>query len=414
MTPTFKKRLNNDGSFQSWMWYERIKGKLKKKSGFETLSSAKEGYETWSKKQGIKKHQSGKITMEKGAEMYMDNKSVDGATNTISRCNNAIKNHILPFFTDGKYSKTCITDLEREDANAWIKYLLEKGVSKKQINEILKVVKAISNFLYTDNKIAYDPFRNIKKLKVPKVEVVVYKVRQVQRMLRRTERTNKRFFMAMYLGFCTGLRVGELTGLPVENVDLRDLYNAKIHVRQQFTGGEFKNELKTISSERTVDLDYLCAVKLREYIKENNIKSGLIFKTTEGNPIDRNYIRKKWLKPLLKRIKFSKDLTIHDWRHTYASVMLMSGYSYLYVAKQLGHSDPSILLKNYAHFIPDAAQNERKTIGEIFSYQNVTILQNKRKKITSPDVGNVIFVNNWAILDSNQGPHPYQGCALAT
>ena len=22
--------------------------------------------------------------------------------------------------------------------------------------------------------------------------------------------------------------------------------------------------------------------------------------------------------------------------------------------------------------------------------------------------------NNWAILDSNQGPHPYQGCALAT
>lgn len=94
--------------------------------------------------------------------------------------------------------------------------------------------------------------------------------------------------------------------------------------------------------------------------------------------------------------------------------MLMSGYSYLYVAKQLGHSDPSILLKNYAHFIPDAVQNERKTIGEIFSYQNVTILQNKRKKITSPDVGNVIFVNKWAILDSNQGPHPYQGCALAT
>lgn len=166
--------------------------------------------------------------------------------------------------------------------------------------------------------------------------------------------------MAMFLGFCTGLRVGELIDLPFENVDLRDLHNAKVHVRQQFTGGEFKDELKTISSERTVDLDYLCAVKLKEYIKENNIKSGLIFKTVEGNPIDRNYIRKKWLKPLLRRIKFDIKLTVHDWRHTYASIMLMAGYSYLYVAQQMGHADPSILLKIYAHFIPDAEQNKKK------------------------------------------------------
>jgi hypothetical protein len=31
-------------------------------------------------------------------------------------------------------------------------------------------------------------------------------------------------------------------------------------------------------------------------------------------------------------------------------------------------------------------------------------IQNLKSKITS----------RWAILDSNQGPHPYQGCALTT
>lgn len=113
-------------------------------------------------------------------------------------------------------------------------------------------------------------------------------------------------------------------------------------------------------------------------------------------------------------MKFNIDLTIHDWRHTYASVLLMAGYSYLYVAKQLGHSDPTITLKLYAHFIPDAEQNKKKTIGEIFCYQNATILPKRHKKITSSKPENVIVVSKWAILDSNQGPHPYQGCALAT
>jgi hypothetical protein len=30
------------------------------------------------------------------------------------------------------------------------------------------------------------------------------------------------------------------------------------------------------------------------------------------------------------------------------------------------------------------------------------------------DVASYEFFSRWAILDSNQGPHPYQGCALTT
>jgi integrase len=42
-------------------------------------------------------------------------------------------------------------------------------------------------------------------------------------------------------------------------------------------------------------------------------------------------------------------------RHTFASLLLQEGAPITYVSQQLGHRDPSITLRVYAHWLPDAA-----------------------------------------------------------
>ena len=42
-------------------------------------------------------------------------------------------------------------------------------------------------------------------------------------------------------------------------------------------------------------------------------------------------------------------------RHTFASLLLQEGAPITYVSQQLGHRDPSITLRVYAHWLPDAS-----------------------------------------------------------
>jgi integrase len=45
----------------------------------------------------------------------------------------------------------------------------------------------------------------------------------------------------------------------------------------------------------------------------------------------------------------------HQMRHSFASLLLSDGVPILYVSRQLGHRDPSITLRVYAHWMPAAS-----------------------------------------------------------
>ena len=50
-----------------------------------------------------------------------------------------------------------------------------------------------------------------------------------------------------------------------------------------------------------------------------------------------------------------RPLTLHSARHTWATLALRAGKSLRWIAEQLGHSDPAITLRIYAHVLPDEA-----------------------------------------------------------
>jgi integrase len=68
---------------------------------------------------------------------------------------------------------------------------------------------------------------------------------------------------------------------------------------------------------------------------------------------------KLWPKGNVRKIRF------HDLRHTYASVLLMSGAALVSVQRLLGHSDPKITERRYGHLLPDfmAAEVNRLRFG---------------------------------------------------
>ncbi len=47
-----------------------------------------------------------------------------------------------------------------------------------------------------------------------------------------------------------------------------------------------------------------------------------------------------------------RPLRLHDCHHTYASLALEAGRSIRFVAEQLGHANPELTLRQYAHALP--------------------------------------------------------------
>jgi len=54
------------------------------------------------------------------------------------------------------------------------------------------------------------------------------------------------------------------------------------------------------------------------------------------------------------------ELTFHDLRHAFASLLLAFGYTILYVSQQLGHSSAKVTLDTYGHILEEGHRLDRE------------------------------------------------------
>ncbi len=78
----------------------------------------------------------------------------------------------------------------------------------------------------------------------------------------------------------------------------------------------------------------------------------VIFCTSEGTCWDDKNLRRSWERVRRRaRADGIRPFKLHAARHTWASLALESGKSVRWVADQLGHADPALTLRTYAHAI---------------------------------------------------------------
>lgn len=133
-------------------------------------------------------------------------------------------------------------------------------------------------------------------------------------------RKNKRLYYIMQTLCSTGIRISELKYITRETVT------------------EGRSTIRSKGKLRTVILpDRLCKM-LKMYADKNSIKSGSIFVTRNGNPIDRSNI---WsdMKKLCKSAGVSEDKVFpHNLRHLFARTFYSVQKDIARLADILGHT----------------------------------------------------------------------------
>lgn len=131
---------------------------------------------------------------------------------------------------------------------------------------------------------------------------------------------NERLYYLMQTICSTGIRVSELRYITTSAVKSgQAIINCKGKMRIVFLPKE------------------LCKM-LKDYIKGNNIKSGSVFVSKNGKPLDRSHIW-KMLKALCESVGVSKDKVFpHNFRHLFARTYYSLQKDIVRLADILGHS----------------------------------------------------------------------------
>lgn len=225
-----------------------------------------------------------------------------------------------------------ITQIEKitvDDLKPFLEYLkVEKGFNLKTISRKINSIRTFFRFLREEGHITEDKDPSLK-LTHPKIEAKMPRIlnRVEYRALRDASRTDVRLYTMVELLLQTGLRIGELQRLEVDDTKVTQLGHKYLLVN---TYGSHQT--------RNVPLNETAYQAIQDYLKVRpeaapGVKN--IFLTKSGNPIPIRNMRSA-IKRAFSRAGI-KNATVNDIRNTFIAHHLANGVNVLTVAKIVGH-----------------------------------------------------------------------------
>jgi integrase len=270
--------------------------------------------------------------------------------------NSYIRVHIVPAI-----GRIKLKDLRPDHLQGFYNQKLSEGLSKRTVQIIHGIIRRVLNQAVEWQRIPRNVCSLVHAPRPDKKAAAFYTKEQLNTLL--TAVRGQRFELIYILLVYGGFREGEVLGIHVEDCDLQ---NRAVNVQHQVVtvkGGMIISEPKTKTSRRVVTLPTMAYNALKVHLEQLQQKQGLIFTTSSGRPISpRNFIRH--FKKTIKEAGLP-DLTVHQIRHSHASLLLASGENPKLVQERLGHSTIGMTLDLYSHSIPGLQQGVAKRLDDL-------------------------------------------------
>ena len=238
-----------------------------------------------------------------------------------------------------------ITDLKKvkkETVNEYLQYMSGKGKSPATVTRSTASIRSFYNYMLREGRVKTNPAKAVTSQKVERKYPEILTNREVELFLEQPKCVDEKGFRdhaMLELLYATGIRVSELIGLNVEDVNLQ----------VGFT------RCTTHGKERIIPL-YTAAVKaLREYMEKIRPRiiadenQQALFVNMSGERMSRQGFW-KIIKYYQEKAEINKDITPHTLRHSFAVHLLENGADLRSIQEMLGHADISST-QIYTHVI---------------------------------------------------------------
>lgn len=243
-----------------------------------------------------------------------------------------------------------LVEVTEDDLIEYFKSVL--SYSQSTVNKIYQLLGAVFLKAISKNIIEINPLKNIRrpKSRLKAVPVRALTLDEQSKLLQVLKTEDVRYSEIMLLSMFTGMRVGEVCALTVEDIHFKD---NTINVSKTVSRGEYGKTIicdtKTSAGMRTLHINNDVAEFLRTCIGEKDF--GLLFKSSNNKLVTTNqvnYVYAKVLKDynIIDNSVYGK-VDLHSLRHTYATRCIEAGMPAKVLQQILGHTDISITLDVY-------------------------------------------------------------------
>jgi site-specific recombinase XerD len=200
----------------------------------------------------------------------------------------------------------------------------DRKISPTTVNTYVRSLRSFWSILKQRQAITTNPFADVPAPRFPKKVARIYSEDQLKSVLKLVvNKPRERAIIQLFLD--SGIRLSELTGLMVEDLDLNQ---GTVKVM-----GKGSKERYSYFSPKT-------AVVINEYLDKRPLPRGdnYLFLTADGDQLSSDGVQS-----ILRRIGEAANLTVrltpHNLRHTYATLCLKNGSNLEYIRITLGHTD---------------------------------------------------------------------------
>lgn len=222
------------------------------------------------------------------------------------------------------------SEIKRKDILEYRSWLLNKGIANRTINNNMREVSSLFNFIIDSNENAFkSPLKGLAKLPSRSETHVAYTTDQFQKMLDYMKENDQCLLFFIKLIAFAYLRTEEAKMLRVKDIDLaarKILLSAKAN----------KTNKRTYKIIQDIIVDEFEKRKLQQY-------PGHYFLFSKGGkpgptPVGENYFRKRF-KKVKKEFNLTKLHTVYGFRHTSVAQLLLGGTMWHDAMDLTGHED---------------------------------------------------------------------------
>jgi len=317
-------------------------------------------------------------TVKEGLDRWLEVQRAKKATSTVVNYVSKAR-HV-----EAKIGKRRINDVSKSDLELFQAHLLKGGLSPKTVNDIFTVVRGVWADAFSDGIIKTNPLDRITNIDTDAdVEHADPFTREEIELIAKAD-PDRRPDVRMILFNCwAGLSLSEIIALAVEDVDLDA---GVVRVRRALVAGEYKVP-KERSRVRTVELIDPAIEQLRRAVADAEKDPPMLITVTQRD----NVTKRKESIRLLFRSSASglpwSGKTVSTWftshlkkagvrhrganqcRHTFASQALSSYVPAEWVARQLGHTDTTMVRKHYGRWIPSDTKSMAGIVSQLMGFR---------------------------------------------
>lgn len=226
-----------------------------------------------------------------------------------------------------------VHEITEENLKKYLAYMERRKFKAATVSRNIASIKAFYHYLVKEGLVQKDISDCLKAPKVERKVPDILSVGEMENLLAQPSGDSDkemRDSAMLELLYATGIRVSELIGLKVPDVNM---HMGFLICRE----GDKERMIPFGNEAREALQQYL--VKAREHMVTNEARD-VLFVNCQGAPMSRQGFW-KLIKHYAKKAGITKDITPHTLRHTFAAHQVESGADLKSVQEMLGHSDIS-------------------------------------------------------------------------